>query len=240
MVELWGRVVTAGAMGDGVDRACAGEDGCEGGLDRGGWSGVRLETVILLFFRLGWNAQTIASPSRNTGPAPVKLRIRNRGPATEDSALPEFIGRTSFLPLRPESKGIAPRLGRPWLLLCLSLDRRSKSSATRNVPSRLCLGKIPLVDGEFRWSCPQEDGDYPTILVQKSGLPVSDFLIVGNTKSVTIGASFCIPVSLCCMLHSIRQQSEGAMGNIWLGIMAAVVFRCAGKAQGHFAIRNFL
>ena len=53
MVELWGRVVTAGAMGDSVDRACAGEDGREVGSDRGDWSDVRVEIVILLFFRLG-------------------------------------------------------------------------------------------------------------------------------------------------------------------------------------------
>ena len=53
MVELWGRVATAGAMGDSVDRACAGEDGGEVGFDRGGWSEVRIEIVILRFSSLG-------------------------------------------------------------------------------------------------------------------------------------------------------------------------------------------
>jgi hypothetical protein len=53
MVELWGRMATAGAMGDSVDGACLGEDGCEVGFDRGGWSDARLEIVILIFFRLG-------------------------------------------------------------------------------------------------------------------------------------------------------------------------------------------
>ena len=49
-------------------------------------------------------------------------------------------------------------------------------------------GEIPLVDSEFRCSCPPTGGcgGYPTIFVQKSRLLVWDFLVVGNTKSVTI------------------------------------------------------
>ncbi len=53
MVACWVGSVTAAAIGDGVDRACAGEDACGVGFDRSGWSEGTLVIVILLFLKPG-------------------------------------------------------------------------------------------------------------------------------------------------------------------------------------------
>lgn len=101
---------------------------------------MRPAAVDFLSFRLGSRVHKIAIPS-TMGAAAVKLRGQNLGDETPDSALSESIGRKSCLTLRPDSKGIALRLGGRWPLLALSFECRSKSFARLTLLWRCCLGR---------------------------------------------------------------------------------------------------
>lgn len=130
------------------------------------------------------------------GAAPVRLFGQNPGHETSDSALSGSNGLTSCFPLRPESKGIAARLGGRWPLLALSLECRLKSFATTDPPlTRLQGDFAPDIRNRFyklrlhnrrRWWSQLYD------TCSENRKRVWDFPIVGNTKSVTIG----IPVLL--------------------------------------------
>lgn len=145
-----------------------------------------------LSLRLGSSVHNIRIPSRTTGAAPVKLGGQNPGHETPDSALSECIGWTSGLALRPESKGIASRLGGRWPLLALSIECRLKSFATADPSFGATLNvnlspditeqahKLRLHNRRRWWS-----QLYDTCSANR--LLVWDFLIAGNTKSVTIG-----------------------------------------------------
>ena len=111
------------------------------------------------------------------GPAPAKLRGRNPGDEALVSAFIESIGRKSSISLRTRTKGITSRLAGRWPFLPLLLEFKSKSFATLN----LLWGPTYFKGSECRGG-----GHQFTILVQKTVFLCGIFLVVGNTKSVTI------------------------------------------------------
>lgn len=156
-----------------------------------------------------YSPHKIAIPRRNMGPAPTKLRGRNPRHETPVSALIESIGWKSFLPLRAESNGITSRLEGRWPFLPLSLECKSKSFATLNllwhptyfkalysvghncltgvVVAPPCLLKL-LVSQDIRLHNRRRWWSLLYDTRSETGCLCGIFLVVGNTKSVTIGA----------------------------------------------------
>ena len=111
------------------------------------------------------------------GPAPAKLRGQNPGDEALVSAFFESIGRKSSISLRTRLKGITSRLAGRWPFLPLLLEFKSKSFATLNLlwgPTYFKAQSADVVVVSLRYSFRK-----PFVL---SGI----FLVVGNTKSVTI------------------------------------------------------